>query len=131
MGLSSICSRLLFGLAIIFVAFKGFYNIDQNKGFVSQNLRLISEKLREINIMNVDFTQYRKYCSLIVLIENHLLLLSALFTIIGIGIGKCFAFCAILLDLLLVHNPYFYDEPIIRLMSCEFLALFGAIWNCY
>ena len=131
MKVSSVCTRVFFAIALFFVAIKGFYDIESNQGFVSQNLRLISEKLREINIINVDFTQYRKYCSLIVLIENYLLLLSALFTIIGIGIGKCFAFCAILLDLLLVHNPYFYDEPIIRLMSCEFLALFGAIWNCY
>ena len=50
MGLSRFCSRLLFGLVLSLVSIKGFYDIDSNKGFVSQNIRLLSEKLQKYNI---------------------------------------------------------------------------------
>ena len=130
MGLSSLCSRFLFGITLLLVALKGFFSIDSNKGFASQNIRLMSEILQQKNI-NINILKYRKFSGLIVLIENYLLVIAALSTILKIGFGKFFAFIAIVIDLVLIHNPIFYDEPIVRLMACEFLALFGAIWNCY
>ena len=130
MGLSSLCSRLLFGITLLIVAIKGFYSIDSNKGFASQNIRLMSETLQQKNI-NFNIIQFRKFSALIVLIENYLLVIASISTILKIGFGKFFAFIAIIIDLVLIHNPIFYDEPIVRLMACEFLALFGAIWNCY
>jgi hypothetical protein len=130
MGLSSLCSRLLFGITLLIVAIKGFYSIDSNKGFASQNIRLMSETLQQKNI-NFNIIQFRKFSALIVLIENYLLVIASISTILKIGFGKFFAFIAIIIDLVLIHNPIYYDEPIVRLMACEFLALFGAIWNCY
>ena len=90
----------------------------------------MSEKLQEKKI-NINILKYRKFSALIVLIENYLLVIAAISTILKIGFGKFMAFIAIVIDLVLIHNPIFYDEPIVRLMACEFLALFGAIWNCY
>ena len=130
MGLSSLCSRLLFGITLLIVAIKGFYSIDSNKGFASQNIRLMSETLQQKNI-NFNIIQFRKFSALILLIENYLLVIASISTILKIGFGKFFAFIAIIIDLVLIHNPIYYDEPIVRLMACEFLALFGAIWNCY
>ena len=130
MGLSSLCSRLLFGITLLIVAIKGFYSIDSNKAFASQNIRLMSETLQQKNI-NFNIIQFRKFSALIVLIENYLLVIASISTILKIGFGKFFAFIAIIIDLVLIHNPIYYDEPIVRLMACEFLALFGAIWNCY
>ena len=130
MGLSSLCSRFLFGITLLLVAIKGFYSIDSNKGFASQNIRLMSETLQQKNI-NFNIIQFRKFSALIVLIENYLLVIASISTILKIGFGKFFAFIAIIIDLVLIHNPIYYDEPIVRLMACEFLALFGAIWNCY
>ena len=39
------CFRLLFALTLVIVAIKGCCEVNDNKGFVSQNLRLLSEKL--------------------------------------------------------------------------------------
>ena len=47
MGLSSLCSRFLFGITLLLVAIKGFYSIDSNKGFASQNIRLMSENYKK------------------------------------------------------------------------------------
>ena len=128
MGLSCFCSRLLFGLVLTLVSIKGFYDIDSNKGFVSQNIRLLSEKLQKYNI---NIIQYRKYSALVILIENYLLLISAISTIVSFNPGKYFAFIALIIDILLVHNPYFYGEPAIKVITFEFIGLFGAILNSY
>ena len=100
MGLSSLCSRLLFGITLLIVAIKGFYSIDSNKGFASQNIRLMSETLQQKNI-NFNFIQFRKFSALIVLIENYLLVIASISTILKIGFGKFFAFIAIIIDLVL------------------------------
>ena len=38
--------KFLFSITLILIALKGFCEVNDNKGFVSQNLRLLGEKLK-------------------------------------------------------------------------------------
>ena len=128
MKVSSVCTRVFFAIALFFVAIKGFYDIESNQGFVSQNLRLISEKTQKYDI---SFNRYRRYSAFIVLIQNYLLLTSTITLILSLNFGKYLVLISAILDIVLIHNPFFYDQPSIRTLACEYLALFGGVLNCF
>ena len=128
MKVSSVCTRVFFAIALFFVAIKGFYDIESNQGFVSQNLRLISEKTQKYDI---SFNRYRRYSAFIVLIQNYLLLTSTITLILSLNFGKYLVLISAILDIILIHNPFFYDQPSIRTLACEYLALFGGVLNCF
>ncbi len=128
MKVSSVCTRVFFAIALFFVAIKGFYDIESNQGFVSQNLRLISEKTQKYDI---SFNKYRRYSAFIVLIQNYLLLTSTITLILSLNFGKYLVLISAILDIILIHNPFFYDQPSIRTLACEYLALFGGVLNCF
>ena len=128
MKVTSVISRVSFALALFFVAIKGFYDIESNQGFVSQNLRLISEKTQNFNI---SFNNYRRYSAFIILIQNYLLLASTITLILSLDFGKYLVLVSAIIDIVLIHNPYFFDEPKIRILACEYLALFGGVLNCF
>ena len=128
MKVSSVCTRVFFAIALFFVAIKGFYDIESNQGFVSQNLRLLSEKTEKFDI---SFNKYRRYSAFIVLIQNYLLLTSTITLILSLNFGKYLVLISAILDIVLIHNPFFYDQPSIRTLACEYLALFGGVLNCF
>ena len=128
MKVSSVCTRVFFAIALFFVAIKGFYDIESNQGFVSQNLRLLSEKTEKFDI---SFNKYRRYSAFIVLIQNYLLLISTITLILSLNFGKYLVLISAILDIVLIHNPFFYDQPSIRTLACEYLALFGGVLNCF
>ena len=124
---SSACSvffRLLFGVALICLGAKGLYEVGSNHGFVSQNIRLILELIHKESLLKL-----RMYSTLIVTIQNYLFLLSGFFVILGVKFGKLCAFVAVLIDLVLVHNPYFYGEPKYKTIAALYLGIFGAVLN--
>jgi hypothetical protein len=127
MKVSSVCTRVFFAIALFFVAIKGFYDIESNQGFVSQNLRLLSEKTEKFDI---SFNKYRRYSAFIVLIQNYLLLISTITLILSLNFGKYLVLISAIIDIVLIHNPYFYGQPKIKLLACEYLALFGGVLNC-
>ena len=115
--------RFLFSMTLILIAIKGCNELNDNKGFVSQNLRLISEKLPFTSFLR----NYRSYSGLIILAENYLLILTACLLLFGAKLAKVFGFFAILIELVLVHNPVFYGENIYRGISSQYLGLLGGI----
>ena len=115
--------RFLFAMTLVLVAIKGCCELNDNKGFVSQNLRLISEFLPFTSFL----TQYRCYSGLIIIVENYLLILTACLILFGAKLAKFFGFIAILIDLILVHNPVFYGENVYRGISSQYLAILGGI----
>ena len=116
------CFRFLFAMTLVLVAIKGCCEVNDNKGFVSQNLRILSEKLSFEKL-----TQFRVYSGLIIIIENYLLILTACFLLFGSKIAKCTGCLAILIELLLVHNPVFYGESVYRGIASQYLGIFGGI----
>ena len=116
------CFRFLFTMTLILIAIKGCCEVNDNKGFVSQNLRILSEKLSFDKLI-----QLRVYSGLIVIIENYLLILTACFLLFGAKIAKCTGFLAVTIELLLVHNPVFYGENVYRGIASQYLGILGGI----
>ena len=115
--------RFLFAMTLILVAIKGCHEINDNKGFVSQNLRILGEKIPHADFL----TKYRYLSGLIILIENYLLILSACLLLFGAKIAKVTGTLAIVIELLLVHNPVFYGESVYRGIASQYLAVLGGI----
>ena len=116
------CFRFLFTMTLILIAIKGCCEVNDNKGFVSQNLRILSEKLSFDKLI-----QFRVYSGLIIIIENYLLILTACFLLFGAKIAKCTGFLAVTIELLLVHNPVFYGENVYRGIASQYLGILGGI----
>ena len=115
--------RFLFAMTLVLIAIKGCNELNDNKGFVSQNLRLISEKIPFATFL----IQYRCYSGLIILVENYLLVLTACFLLFKSKLAKVSGLIAILIELILVHNPIFYGENVYRGISSQYLAILGGI----
>ena len=116
------CFRFLFVMTLILVAIKGCCEVNDNKGFVSQNLRILSEKLSFEKL-----TQFRAYSGLIIIIENYLLILTACFLLFKAKIAKFTGCLAVMIELLLVHNPVFYGESVYRGIASQYLGILGGI----
>ena len=61
------------------------------------------------------------------MIENYLLILTACLLLFGTRIAKFTGFLAVLIELILVHNPVFYGENAYREVASQYLAIFGGI----
>ena len=116
------CFRFLFSMTLILTAIKGCCELNDNKGFVSQNLRLISEKLSIQKLI-----EYRCYSGLIIIAENYLFILTACFLLFNAGIAKWTGCLAVMIDLILVHNPIFYGEDVYRGLASQYLGILGGI----
>ena len=115
--------RFLFAMTLVLIAIKGCYEINDNKGFVSQNIRLIGEAASFTNFL----TNYRLYSGLIIIVENYLLIFTACLLLFGFKFAKCTGTLAVLIELILVHNPYFYGENAYRGIASQYLAVLGGI----
>ena len=114
--------KFLFSITLILIALKGFCEVNDNKGFVSQNLRLLSEKLNFEKLIEL-----RGYSALIIMIENYLLILTACLLLFNSSISKLSGFLAVMIELILVHNPVFYGENIHRGLASQYLGILGGI----
>ena len=115
--------RFLFAVTLVLIAIKGCYEMENNKGFVSQNLRLIGETTSFTNFL----TNYRLYSGLIIIVENYLLIFTACLVLLGFKFAKYTGTLAILIELILVHNPFFYGENVHRGVASQYLAVLGGI----
>ncbi len=115
--------RFCFSFLLVIIAVKGCYEINDSKGFVSQNLRLLGEKL----YLSDYLLKYRGFSGLIIIVENYLLILTACLLLFGARISKVTGTIAILIELILVHNPVFYGEDTYRGISSQYLAILGGI----
>lgn len=116
--------RFLLGISLIALGMKSLYSIDSNHGFVSQNIRLISELLQKPSL-----SQYRELSPQVILAEAYLYVISGILLIMGTSLAKITAFLAVVIELGLVHNPYFYKEKKFRTLSALYLGIFGAVLN--
>ena len=114
--------RFLFAVTLVLIAIKGCYEMEDNKGFVSQNLRLLGEKLNFEKLIEL-----RGYSALIIMIENYLLIFTACLVLFGFKFAKYTGTLAVLIELFLVHNPFFYGENVHRGVASQYLAVLGGI----
>ena len=116
--------RAIFGCCLLILCVRGINDINNNKGFITQNVRLYSNKFFN-NSESLNFLS--KNSSLILFIENMLLGLSGFFTIFGLGMRKFFVIISVLIELVLVHNVLFYNEPKFINIASQYLAIMGAV----
>ena len=116
--------RAIFGCCLLILSVRGINDINNNKGFITQNVRLYSNKFFN-NSESLNFLS--KNSSLILFIENMLLGLSEFFTIFGLGMRKFFVIISVLIELVLVHNVLFYNEPKFINIASQYLAIMGAV----
>ena len=116
--------RAIFGCCLLILSVRGINDINNNKGFITQNVRLYSNKFYN-NFESLNFLS--KNSSLILFIENMLLGLSGFFTIFGLGMRKFFVIISVLIELVLVHNVLFYNEPKFINIASQYLAIMGAV----
>ena len=116
--------RAIFGCCLIILSVRGINDINNNKGFINQNARLLSQKFFN-NYESLNFLS--KNNSLILFIQNMLLGLSGFFTIFGLGMRKVFIIISIFIELCLVHNVLFYNEPKFINIASQYLAIMGAV----
>ena len=114
--------KFLFSINLILIALKGFCEVNDNKGFVSQNLRLLGEKLNFEKLIEL-----RSYSALIIMIENYLLILTACLLLFNSSISKLSGFLAVMIELILVHNPVLYGVNIHRGLASQYLGILGGI----
>ena len=115
--------RFCFSMVLILIAIRGIHEQNDNKGFVSQNIRLLGEKLSLSNLLN----NLRNYCGLFITLENYLLIFTATFLLLNSKLAKVAGTIAILIELILVHNPVFYGGEEYRIMASQYLAVLGGI----
>ena len=114
--------KIFFSIILILIAGNEVYHIKDNQGFVKQNLRLFGEKLSLKCLNNL-----RKYSKYFILLENSLFILTAFFIIFDVGFHKTTGTLAVLIELILVHNPVFYGENGCGIIASQYLALLGGI----
>jgi hypothetical protein len=102
------------------------YDINKLEPFVSQTLDQIQHK-----VLKKDFSVsiLKENAANIIFIEAYLLIASGLLSIFGFRLAKVTGFLAIFIELLFVHNAYFYREQKYIITSSIYIALFGGILN--
>ena len=115
--------RTLFAASLVLVTLRGMEDIKEDKGFVSQNLRLLGEKVFGSNILE----NFRQYSALVLAIEYYLLLFSACLVLVGTKLSIYPCLIAIIIELVLVHNPVFYTAPSFQIYALQYLGIFGGI----
>ena len=67
------------------------------------------------------------FSGLIIIIENYSLILTACFLLFSSKLAKFTGVFAVLIELILVHNPVFYGENVYRGIASQYLAILGGI----
>ena len=110
--------RFLFGICIIYIGFKGLNEVEDNKGYISQNIRMISKKIKFSFLLN-----FRIFSYLIWNIQQYCLMLTGFFTMFELKLKNYFIIIACLIEIILIHNPYFFHEINYKFYNSIYIAL--------
>ena len=118
--------RLIFGLTLVALGVKTLIEVNNLSNYVTQTIGQIQHKLlkKDFNI-----SPLKQHSTNIVFAEAFLFIASGLLTIFGFKFAKVLTFLAIVIELGLVHNIYFYREPVHLVLASGFLAVFGGVLN--
>jgi hypothetical protein len=105
--LFNILFRLLFGLALIVLGMITLTEVNKLDSYVNSTIDQLQHKVLK---KHFNITGLKQNSEHIVFFEAFLFLSSGLLTIFGFCFAKVFAFLAVLIELSLVHNIYFYTD---------------------
>ena len=122
-GFFPFSTRALFSVALICLGLKTMFDIDSNQGFVYQNVRLMSDEIFKAPALKA----FCEFSGTVIMMQCCLHLLSGVFVLVGNNAAKVFALLAALIDVALVHNPYFYQERRFLTLTALNVGVFGAV----
>jgi hypothetical protein len=122
-GFFPFSTRFLFSVALICLGLKTMFDIDSNQGFVYQNIRLMSEEIFKVPALK----KFCEFSGTVITLQCAFHLLSGVLMLMGINASKAFALFAAIIDVVLVHNPYFYQEKRFLTLTALNISIFGAV----
>jgi hypothetical protein len=114
--------RLLFSICLFYIGYRGLTEVDDNKGFISQNIRMISEKFKINFLLNL-----RIFSELIWNFHHYCLMITSFLTIFGIKQKNYFIIIACLIEIILIHNIYFFHEFNFKVYNSIYIAIAACV----
>ncbi len=116
--------RLLFGVALIGLGLRTLNEVSKLDTYVNQSIDQIQHKVLK---KNFDITQFKQHSENIIFAEAYCFIAAGLLTIFGFSLAKLLTFVAVAIDLVLIHNVYFYRDPKHWILAAGFLGIFGGV----
>ena len=113
-----------FILSLIFLSLKNYSDIAINEQYFNWNITFYSNNFKIPFIL-----QIKEYSIVILMLQNYLLILSALFIIMDFTISFLSFFLFFIIDIILIHNPISSENELNYLIIFEYLSLLGGIAN--
>jgi hypothetical protein len=116
--------RLLLGISLIGLGIRTLTETSKLDSYVSQSFDQIQHRVLK---KSFDITHFKQYSELIVFSEGYFFIAGGFLTIFGFCLSKLLIFIAVLIDLTLIHNVYFYRETKHLILASGFLGIFGGV----
>jgi hypothetical protein len=105
-----------FILSLIFLSLKNYSDIAINEQYFNWNITFYSNNFKIPFIL-----QIKEYSIVILMLQNYLLILSALFIIMDFTISFLSFFLFFIIDIILIHNPISSENELNYLIIFEYL----------
>ncbi len=111
--------RILFSVFIVFLGLKGLTDANMTTRWVDQSINLLSTKLK------MDLSKVVDFSLEIIFFQNFCLIFGGLLCLFRFCLRKFFISLGIVLFIVLVKNPFLYEEKV--WCSClQLIAILGA-----
>lgn len=118
--------RLLFGLSLIALSLKTLTQVNKIQPYVTQTIDQIQHKLLK---KELDISHLKQHSHNVVFFEAFWLLSCGLSTIFGFRSSKLLITLLVIIDLLLIHNIYFYKEQKHFVSASLIVGIMGGVFN--
>ena len=113
-----------FILSLIFLSLKNYSDIAINEQYFNWNITFYSNNFKIPFIILL-----KEYSIIILMFQNYLLILSALFIVMDFTISFLSFFIYFLIDIILIHNPISSENELNFLIIFQYLSILGGIIN--
>ena len=124
MGILHKVFKGFFILSVIFLSLKNYSDIAINEQYFNWNITFYSNNFKIPFIVLL-----KEYSIIILMFQNYLLILSALFIVMDFTISFLSFFIYFLIDITLIHNPISSENELNFLIIFQYLSILGGIIN--
>ena len=124
MGILHKVFKGFFILSVIFLSLKNYCDIAINEQYFNWNITFYSNNFKIPFIVLL-----KEYSIIILMFQNYLLILSALFIVMDFTISFLSFFIYFLIDIILIHNPISSENELNFLIIFQYLSILGGIIN--
>ncbi len=124
MGILHKVFKGFFILSVIFLSLKNYCDIAINEQYFNWNITFYSNNFKIPFIVLL-----KEYSIIILMFQNYLLILCALFIVMDFTISFLSFFIYFLIDITLIHNPISSENELNFLIIFQYLSILGGIIN--